>query len=129
MRQTVQAMARDIDGRLREHQLTLVQRRALTLLSERRVVTPGDISLALEVDTGATTRLLDRLTAKGMCRRHRNNGDRRSVHLEITELGQSALDVTQSTVAAVMVEWFSGVEDRDLEVVRRVLSKMLVARR
>ena len=129
MRQTVQAMAKDIDGRLREHRLTLVQRRALTLLSGGQVVTPGDVSLALELDAGATTRLLDRLAAKGMCRRHRDDGDRRSVHLEITELGQSALQVTESTVSAVMVEWFSGVEGSDLEVVRRVLSKMLGARR
>ena len=60
MRQTVQAMAKDIDGRLREHRLTLVQRRALTLLSEGQAVTPGDVSLALAVDSGATTRLLDR---------------------------------------------------------------------
>ena len=51
MRQTVQAMAKDIDGRLREHQLTLVQRRALTPLSGGQVVTPRDVSLALEVDT------------------------------------------------------------------------------
>ena len=73
MRQTVQAMAKDIDGRLREHQLTLVQRRALTLLSEGQVVTPGNVSLALEVDTGATARLLDRVAAKGMYRRHRDS--------------------------------------------------------
>jgi len=129
MRQTVQAMAKDIDGRLREHRLTLVQRRALTLLSGGQVVTPGDVSLALEVDAGATSRLLDRLVAKGMCRRHRDDGDRRSVHLELTELGRSALEMTQSTVSAVMVEWFSAVEGSDLEVVRRVLAKMLGARK
>jgi DNA-binding MarR family transcriptional regulator len=98
MRQTVQGIAKDIDGRLREHRLTLVQRRALTLLSEGHAVTPGDVSLALETDAGATTRLLIRLVAKGMCRRHRDNGDRRSVHLEITELGRSTLEVTQGTV-------------------------------
>jgi len=82
-----------------------------------------------EVNARATTRLLDRLAAKGMCRRHRDDADRRSVQLEITELGQSALEVTESTVSAVMVEWFSGVEGSDLEIVRRVLSKMLAARR
>lgn len=129
MRQTVQAIAKDIDGRLREHRLTHVQRRTLMLLSEGHAVTPGDVSLALETDTGATTRMLDRLVAKGMCRRHRGKGDRRSVHLEITELGRSALEATQGTVLDVLVEWFSGVDGSELEVVRRVLSGMLAARR
>ena len=129
MRQAVQAISRDIDGRLREHRLTLVQRLALRLLSDGHVVTPGDVSLVLEVDSGATTRLLDRLVAKGMCRRCRNNGDRRQVQLEITELGLSALDMTQGTVSAVLVERFSGVGQDELEVVRRVLSTILAAGR
>jgi len=129
MRQAVQAISKDIDGRLREHRLTLVQRRALTVLSERQVLTPGDLSFALDVDAGATTRLLDRLVAKGMCRRYRGSGDRRQVQLEIAELGLSALAMTQGTVSAVMAEWFSGVEGRDLEIVRRVLSKLLATRR
>lgn len=129
MRQAVQAISKDIDGRLREHGLTLVQRRALTLLSERQAVTAGDLSLALDVDAGATTRLLDRLVAKGMCHRYRGNGDRRQVHLEITEPGRSALEVTQGAVSAVLVEWFSGVRGNELEVVRRVLSTILAARR
>ena len=129
MRQTVQAIAKDIDGRLREHRLTLGQRRALTLLSEGQAVTPGDVSLALVVGAGATTRLLDRLVAKGMCRRHRDNGDRRSVHLEITNIGQSALKLTEGTVPTVLVAWFSAVEGNELEVVGRVLSKMLAERR
>ena len=129
MRQAAQAIARDIDGRLREHRLTLAQRSALTLLSERQAVTPGDLALALDVDTGATTRLLDRLVAKGMCRRYRDNGDRRQVQLEIAELGLSALERTQSVVSAVLVERFSGVGRNELEVVRRVLSTILAAGR
>lgn len=129
MRQAVRAISKDIDGRLREHQLTLVQRRALTLLSKGQAVTPGDLSLALDVDAGATTRLLDRLVAKGMCRRHRDDGDRRQVHLEITEPGRSVLEVTRVTVSNVLVEWFSGVGGNELEVVSRVLSTILAGRR
>jgi len=129
MRQAVQAISKDVDGQLREHGLTLVQRRALTLLSERQAVTPGDLSFALDVDTGSTTRLLHRLVAKGMCRRHRGNGDRRQVQLEITELGLSALDMTQGVVSGVLAEWFSGVAGYELQIVRRVLSTILTAGR
>ena len=129
MRRAVQAISKDIDGQLREHGLTLVQRRALTLLSERQAVTPGDVSLALDVDAGATTRLLHRLAAKGMCRRYRGNGDRRQVQLEITDLGLSVLEMTQGIVSGVLVEWFSDVGGNDLEIVRRVLSTILAAGR
>jgi DNA-binding MarR family transcriptional regulator len=129
MRQAVHAISKDIDGRLREHGLTLVQRRALALLSERQAVTPGGLSLALDVDTGATTRLLDRLVAKGMCRRYRGNGDRRQVQLEVTELGLSALEMTQGIVSGVQVEWFSRVAGNELEIVRHVLSTILAAGR
>jgi DNA-binding MarR family transcriptional regulator len=129
MRQAVRAISKDIDGRLREHRLTLVQRRALTLLSERQAITPGDLSSALDVDAGATTRMLDRLVAKDMCRRYRDNDDRRQVYLEITEPGRSVLAATQAAVSAVLVEWFSGVGGNELEVVRRVLSTILAARR
>ena len=119
----------ELASRLREHGLTLVQRRALTLLSKRQAVTPGDLSFALDVDAGSTTRLLHRLVAKGMCRRYRGNGDRRRVQLEITELGLSALEMTQSIVSGVLVEWFSGVAENELEIVRRVLSTILAAGR
>ena len=73
--------------------------------------------------------MLDRLVTKDMCRRYRDDGDRRQVYLEITERGRSALEVTQAAVSAVLVEWFSGVGGNELEVVRRVLSTILAARR
>ena len=129
MRQAALAISKDIDGRLREHRLTLVQRRALAVLSEARRVTPGELSLALDVDASGTTRLLDRLVAKGMCHRDRDDGDRRQVHLEITGLGRSALEVTRGAVSDVLAEWFSGVGGSELEVLNRALSTMLAARR
>ncbi len=128
MQQVVQAMARDIDSRLRQHQLTLAQRRALAILSKAQALTPSAVSLALKLDAGATTRLLDRLLAKRLCQGRRDNADRRSVQLQITELGQFALDATQGAVAAVLRDWFSAVEDSELEAFRSLLSKLLAAR-
>ena len=62
-----------------------------------------------------------------MGRRRSDVVDRRSIRLEITQLGQSALDASEQTVSAVLLEWFSGIEARELEIVRRVLSDMLSA--
>lgn len=128
MQQAVQAMARDIDGRLREHQLTVAQRRALAILSKGHALTPSAVSLALTLDAGATTRLLDRLLAKRLCQGRRDIADRRSVQLQITALGQSALDATEGTVAAVLRDWFCHVEEGELEAFHGLLSRLLAAR-
>jgi DNA-binding MarR family transcriptional regulator len=128
MQQIVQAMASDIDRRLRQHRLTVAQRRALMILSKAPALTPSAVSLALKLDAGATTRLLDRLLAKRLCQGQRDNADRRSVQLQITELGQSALEATQGTVTAVLRDWFSAVEDSELEAFRSLLSKLLATR-
>lgn len=129
MPRTVQAIANDIDARLRVHRLTLVQRRALVLLCDGRAATPGDLSRVMESDAGSTTRLIDRMVSKALCRRVPNSNDRRSVRLEITEVGQAALQETHDTVAAVLLDWFSVVEGSELDTVSRVLSRMLAERR
>jgi AcrR family transcriptional regulator len=88
MKGLVQAIDEDFAGRLRSHGLTPVQRKALAVLDQGRAVTPSEVSRALALDAGATTRLLDRLLAKQLCLGRRDTGDRRCVQLQITELGR-----------------------------------------
>ena len=45
------------------------------------------LARACRVDTGAMTRLLDRLERKGLCQRVRSASDRRVVHIELTAAG------------------------------------------
>ena len=128
MRLIVLGISKEVDFRLREHRLTLVQRRALMLLSERRVLTPGELSLALPMDSGSTTRMLDRLVAKRMCLRFADNTDRRVVRIAITELGCRAIEKSKGAVPAVLAEWFAGVA-HDLKTLEQALATMLFARR
>ena len=48
----------------------------------------ADLCKVLEYDTGAMTRLIDRIEAKGLLRRVAHASDRRSVTLELTPAGQ-----------------------------------------
>jgi DNA-binding MarR family transcriptional regulator len=124
MRLIVLGISKEVDFRLREHRLTLVQRRALMLLSERRVLTPGELSLALPMDSGSTTRMLDRLVAKRMCLRFADNTDRRVVRIAITELGCRAIEKSKGAVPAVLAEWFAGVAHDDLKTLEQALASL-----
>ncbi|MDN3922927.1 MarR family winged helix-turn-helix transcriptional regulator [Roseateles violae] len=127
LQRAAQAMGRDIEERLREQGLTQAQRRALAILS-RQALTPTAISLALNLDPGATTRLLDRLLAKRLCRGRHDGVDGRPLQLQITALGRSALERTEGTMAAVLRDWFSAVDDKELDVARSLLSGLLASR-
>ena len=50
--------------------------------------TVAELARKCTIDPGAMTRLLDRLEAKGLCRRVRSEHDRRVVHIELTPAGE-----------------------------------------
>ena len=50
--------------------------------------TGAELARKCTIDPGGMTRLLDRLEAKGLCRRVRSEHDRRVVHIELTPAGE-----------------------------------------
>jgi MarR family transcriptional regulator, multiple antibiotic resistance protein MarR len=73
---------------------------------------------AMTYDPGAMTRLLDRLERKGVLRRARTGGDRRTVRLELTAAGKALypkiLDALVDTFNHLL-RGFSKSEVRELE--------------
>ena len=55
-----------------------------------KATTVAELARECELDAGAMTRLLDRLEAKGLCRRVRSVTDRRVVNIELTDEGRAA---------------------------------------
>ncbi len=72
--------------------ISLPQFRALVLLSTEGSLRPADLAGALSVDPSTVTRLCDRLVAKRLISRGRDNEDRREVRLHLTSGGQRLLD-------------------------------------
>ena len=83
-----QVVGRELDRRMAELGLTDAQWKPLFLLQQGVGSTAADLARAACHDTGAVTRLLDRLEAKGLVRRVRSDHDRRVVNLELTDEGQ-----------------------------------------
>jgi DNA-binding MarR family transcriptional regulator len=78
-----------LDKYLASYNITAAQFKVLLFFTRDQINTPAELSRCLSLDSGAMTRMLDRLEAKGLLRRLRSPSDRRQVRLELTEHGQS----------------------------------------
>ena len=83
------SLTRMLDQEMAPLGLTAMQWRPLAMVFLGRADTPAELARLNDMDTGAMTRALDRLEAKGLLRRTRSQSDRRVVKIELTELGEA----------------------------------------
>src|SRR5215469_14269701 len=69
-------------------EVTLPQYRALVVLAARGPQGTAELAAALAVNPSTATRMCDRLVRKGLVRRHRQAGDRRTVRIALTAPGR-----------------------------------------
>jgi DNA-binding MarR family transcriptional regulator len=69
-------------------EVTLPQYRALVVLAARGLQGTADLAAVLAVNPSTATRMCDRLVRKGLVRRHRQAGDRRTVRITLTAAGR-----------------------------------------
>ena len=69
-------------------EVTLPQYRALVVLAASGPQGTADLAAALAVNPSTATRMCDRLVRKGLVRRHRQAGDRRTVRITLTPAGR-----------------------------------------
>jgi DNA-binding MarR family transcriptional regulator len=84
--------------------LTFTQWIALVQLREGTVDTCGGLARYLDHDSGATTRMLDQLEARGLVTRTRSATDRRVVNILVTEGGCLAVEALIPRLNALMQE-------------------------
>jgi DNA-binding MarR family transcriptional regulator len=68
--------------------VTLPQYRALVVLAAKGPLGTAELAAALVVNPSTATRMCDRLVRKGLVRRHRQAGDRRTVRIALTPAGR-----------------------------------------
>lgn len=73
---------------LAEHGVTVAQWNALVAIYHGDAATPFELARFIDIDTGAVTRLVDRLVEKRLLDRFPDPKDRRSIRLELTQRGQ-----------------------------------------
>ncbi|MEV3963399.1 MarR family transcriptional regulator [Nocardia sp. NPDC050193] len=89
---------------------------------------PKRLAAALGIDTAGTTRLVDRLEAKGLLQRRRGAEDRRAVVLEPTEPGRRLAPALTPIFAAVAASFFLGSTDAEIREAGDLLERVLASR-
>ncbi len=125
MRRVLLAISHATEQRLEPHGLTHAQWAPLFILYKSQASTVAELARELQNDPGATTRLLDRLEAKGLCRRERSVDDRRVVRLALTPEGEKAAAKIPVVLAEVLNEHLEGFTKAEWQTLKSLLKRML----
>ena len=119
------AIERAIDAEMAEHDLTGVQWGPLLMIDHGLGTTAAELARAASVDTGAMTRMLDRLEAKGLLRRVRCPKDRRVVQLELTAEGSRLCRRIPYGLSRVLNSLLHGFTAEELATFKALTRRML----
>ncbi|NOK07273.1 MarR family transcriptional regulator, partial [Myxococcus xanthus] len=122
----VSLMGSEVDRRVEPLGLTDAQWRPLLriFLASGQESTVAALARVCQLDAGGMTRLLDRLEAKGLCRRERSQEDRRVVHLALTEEGQAAAAQLPALLLDLQNTALHGFSEADTAAFRSYLARI-----
>lgn len=125
LKQAQIALANSVDQQLIPYGLTYPQFVILMRLSEGTSSTAAELAREVNTDTGAMTRMLDRLESKGIVRRVRCDQDRRVCHLKITEEGQSAVADVRGVAIQVLNRYFGDFSSEEIAFFASMLKRII----
>jgi len=114
-----------IDAQMQKYDLTAMQWRPLLFVYFGKVKTAAALAKETCMDTGATTRMVDRLEKKGLLARTRCAQDRRVVHLALTEAGHQVCEKIPVDLCKVMNQHLKGFNQQELDTLKNFLERML----
>ena len=114
-----------LEPELAQHGLTFTQYAALMAIRDRIALNPKSLCLQLRHDSGALTRVLDQLEARGLVERRRSAGDRRAVDLQLTPAGEEALRVVVPLVVARLNRALKDFSPAEVDELLRLLNKLI----
>jgi DNA-binding MarR family transcriptional regulator len=125
MRRAVSSILAHADRELAYLDVTHAQWVPLYKMSVYGSYTVAKLAKVSMLDPGATTRLLDRMEAKGLVRRQRSTTDRRVVHLELTPQGKRVADLVPEVLCKVLNQHLRGFSQQEWLQFRNMLERML----
>jgi DNA-binding MarR family transcriptional regulator len=108
------------------HDLTPVQAKLLCILAEgpRGM---AELARCFGVEKAALTGLVDRVERRGLAKRTPVHGDRRALHVTLTEAGRRAAAAFHGEVTAELESLLSALAPEDREHFRRGISAIIAA--
>ena len=114
-----------IDQKLAPLDISHAQWIVVMMLGDGVASTAAELCKILIYDPGAMTRLLDRLEKKGVLRRVRAKGDRRTVHLELTAAGKRLYPRILEALVEVFNRLLRGFSKSDVRQLEGLLKRMV----
>ena len=105
-------------------ELTAAQFILVLGIANGRAGTPTEIAKLLASDSGATTRLLDRIERKGIIRRVRSTTDRRTINIELTAKGRALHPQIMVAMDKVHERLLAPFSEAELEQLDALLCKI-----
>lgn len=125
MRRIVGCVASEVDAALEPRGLTSAQWIPLLKLHLGLAGTVAELARECRLDTGAMTRMIDRLEAKALVVRARSSQDRRVVHLELTDSGRAAAGQIPAELCKVQNALLQGLSVAEWEQLKSLLHRIL----
>jgi DNA-binding MarR family transcriptional regulator len=125
MRNILNGLAQQVESQLSHADLTNAQWIPLYKVYSRQALTVAELARVCQLDAGAMTRTLDRLEAKGLCRRERSDADRRVVNIVLTEAGCNAAADIPHVLSRVQNASLSGFTIQEFEALKVFLRRIL----
>ncbi|HSH98030.1 MAG: MarR family winged helix-turn-helix transcriptional regulator [Methylophilaceae bacterium] len=119
------AILRTVDKHIAPLDLTAMQWAPIMAIAKGYAKTAADLANIANIDTGAVTRMLDRLESKGLLVRTRSTDDRRVVNLELTEEGQRLAAQIPAVLFKSMNLHLSSFNSDELATLKSLLTRML----
>lgn len=125
MRRIMVAVSQQVDMHCDANGPTFPQWLPLYKVHTGKATTVAELARECNLDTGAMTRLLDRLEAKGLCERVRSVEDRRVVHIELTDEGRAGAELVPHHLSRVQNEHLAGFSEAEWKQLRSYLERIL----
>lgn len=125
MKQIISLVSQEIERQLAHTDLTSAQWVPLFKIHFGQASTVAELARHCSLDAGAMTRTLDRLEAKGLCKRVRSETDRRVVNLELTPAGTQAASQIPEILSGVQNAHLAGFNDKEFQTLRGYLQRIL----
>jgi DNA-binding MarR family transcriptional regulator len=124
LRDTARRILSDLTARLEPHGISLPHYFVLRELWREEGLTQREIANRVGVLEPTMVTTIDGLERLGLIVRERSTTDRRKTHIQLTSEGRTLRDTLQGYAASVLDHALAGIEDAEIEALRRTLHRI-----
>ncbi|MCE3036941.1 MarR family transcriptional regulator [Helicobacter sp. faydin-H20] len=113
---------------LREFDIGFEQAGILSVVKKNKMSNINEIAAIFDKDKGTISRAMKTLEAKGLISRIHQDGDKRVVYVELTELGRKKVEIIEKVMQEINEQKIDkALQDEEKKIFLKTLNKILEA--